>query len=85
MKKICFLTDSVFNIGGVQRCVTVVANELIALGYDVSIICLDRYPIDYKLYNLSKNVNIKFIYNEENDKIKFFWAKVFRKLNRTKE
>ena len=84
MKKICFLTDSVFNIGGVQRCVTVVANELIALGYDVSIICLDRYPIDYKLYNLSKNVNIKFIYNEENDKIKFFWAKVFRKLNRTK-
>ena len=60
MKKLCFLVDSIFTIGGVQR-VTAVIAEALAQDYDVTIITFDRpeeknlsmyqladYPIKYQ-------------------------------------
>jgi glycosyltransferase involved in cell wall biosynthesis len=41
MKKICFLTDSIFTIGGVQRVTAVIAKEL-AKEYDVTIVTFDK-------------------------------------------
>ena len=37
MKKICFVVDSIFSVGGVQRVTSVIAREL-AKDYDVTII-----------------------------------------------
>lgn len=48
MKRICFLVDSIFSFGGVQRVTAVVAKEL-AKTYDVTIITFD----DPKAKNLS--------------------------------
>lgn len=48
MKRICFLVDSIFSIGGVQRVTAVIAKEL-AKTYDVTIVTFD----DPKVMNLS--------------------------------
>ena len=60
MKKICFFTDSIFSIGGVQRVTAVIAGAL-AKDYDVTIVTFDKpekkdlslyqladYPIEYQ-------------------------------------
>ena len=60
MKKICFLVDSIFTIGGVQRVTAVIAGAL-TKDYDVTIMTFDRpewkdlsmyqladYPIKYQ-------------------------------------
>ena len=41
MKKICFLTDSIFSIGGVQRVTAVIAKEM-AKDCDVTIVTFDK-------------------------------------------
>lgn len=41
MKKICFIIDSIFTIGGVQRVTAVIAKEL-AKEYDVTIVTFDK-------------------------------------------
>lgn len=41
MKKICFIVDSIFTIGGVQRVTAVIAKEL-AKDYDVTIVTFDK-------------------------------------------
>lgn len=41
MKRICFLTDSIFSFGGVQRVTAVIAKEL-AKDFDVTIVTKDR-------------------------------------------
>jgi hypothetical protein len=41
MKRICFLVDSIFSIGGVQRVTAVIAKEL-AQDYDVTIVTFDQ-------------------------------------------
>lgn len=41
MKRICFLVDSIFSIGGVQRVTAVIAKEL-AKNYDVTIVTFDE-------------------------------------------
>ena len=41
MKRICFLTDSIFSFGGVQRVTAVIAKEL-AKDYDVTIVTKDK-------------------------------------------
>lgn len=52
MKKICFLTDSIFSIGGVQRVSAVIAKEL-AKDHDVTFVTLDKPSTqDTTLYNL---------------------------------
>ena len=47
MKRICFLVDSIFSIGGVQRVTAVIAKEL-AKTYDVTIVTFDN-PNDKNL------------------------------------
>lgn len=54
MKKICFLIDSIFSIGGVQRVTAVIAKEL-AKEYDVTIVTFDKpKAMDTSLYELDK-------------------------------
>jgi len=53
MKKICFLTDSIFSFGGVQRVTAVIAKEL-SKDYDVTIVTFDKPEAkDTSLYGLS--------------------------------
>ena len=61
MKRICFLVDSIFSIGGVQRVTTVIAKEL-AKTYDVTIVSFDSpNTLDTSLYNLNDaNINYRF-------------------------
>ena len=61
MKKICFLTDSIFSIGGVQRVTAVIAKEL-ATNYDVTIITFDDpNHKDTNLYGLvDSRINYSF-------------------------
>ncbi len=60
-KRICFLVDSIFGIGGVQRVTAVVAKQL-SKDYDVTIITFDRQEQeDTSLYNLNEaNINYRF-------------------------
>lgn len=61
MIKICFLTDSIFTIGGVQRVTAVIAKEL-AKVYEVTIVTFDKpEQEDTSIYNLS-NGNIHYRY-----------------------
>lgn len=53
MKKICFLVDSIFTFGGVQRVTAVIAGAL-AKDYDVTIVTFDRpEKKDLSLYQLA--------------------------------
>ena len=55
MKKVCFLVDSIFSFGGVQRVTAVIAKEL-AKDYDVTIVTFDHPDSkDTTLYGLSKS------------------------------
>ena len=59
MKKICFLMDSIFSIGGVQRVTAVIAKEL-AKEYDMTIVTFDNAEQkDTTLYNLHE-ASIKY-------------------------
>ena len=59
MKRICFLLDSIFSIGGVQRVTAVIAKEL-AKDYDVTIMSFDNPDTeDTNLYGL-KDANIHY-------------------------
>jgi glycosyltransferase involved in cell wall biosynthesis len=54
MKRICFVVDSIFSIGGVQRVTAVIAKEL-AKDYDVSIVTFDKPKLqDMELYSLKE-------------------------------
>ncbi|WP_297426949.1 glycosyltransferase family 4 protein [Clostridium sp.] len=58
--KICFISNTIFNLGGVQRVVSVLASEL-SKDNIVDVICTDNnFKINRKMYNLSDHVNIKF-------------------------
>ena len=61
MKKICFLTDSLFTFGGVQRVTAVIAKEL-AKTYDVTIVSFDNpNNLDTSIYELNDtNINYRF-------------------------
>lgn len=61
MKRICFLTDSIFSYGGVQRVTAVIAKEL-AKDYDVTIVTLDEPSMmDTSLYGLQEaNIHYRF-------------------------
>ena len=59
MRKICFLVDSIFSIGGVQRVTAVIAKEL-SKEYEVTIVTFDDFKQkDTKLYNLQES-DIKY-------------------------
>ena len=78
MKRICFVVDSIFSIGGVQRVTAVIAKEL-AQDYDVSIITFDKlYQIDKSLYNLNEaNINYRFVSYPKVGKIKRYICKAY--------
>jgi len=53
--KLCFLTDSIFSIGGVQRVLAVIANAL-SKEHDVTIMTFDNIESeDVSMYNLEKS------------------------------
>lgn len=60
-KRICFLVDSIFSIGGVQRVTAVIAKEL-AKEYDVTIVTFDKQKEkDTSLYGLNEaSINFRF-------------------------
>ena len=61
MRKICFLTDSIFSIGGVQRVTAVIAKEL-AKDNAVTIVTFDKADsYNPELYDLGSS-NIKYRY-----------------------
>lgn len=78
-KKICFLTDSIFSIGGVQRVTAVIAKEL-AKEYDVTIVTFDNpNDVDYNLYELNEApIHYQFIKFPDVEKVKGFLFKVYR-------
>lgn len=61
MRRVCFLVDSIFSIGGVQRVTAVIAKEL-AKDNDVTIVTFDRKEQkDTSLYNLNEaEINFRF-------------------------
>jgi glycosyltransferase involved in cell wall biosynthesis len=59
MKKICFLTDSIFSFGGVQRVTAVIAKEL-AKDYDVTIVTLDKPSEKDTLYYGLEEADIRY-------------------------
>ena len=62
MKRVCFVVDSIFSIGGVQRVTAVIAKEL-AKEYNVTIVTFDKpEQLNTELYNLYEtNINYRFI------------------------
>ena len=61
MKRICFLVDSIFSIGGVQRVTAVIAKEL-AKTYDITIVTFDNPKNkDTSLFELNEaKINYRF-------------------------
>lgn len=62
MKNICFIVDSIFSFGGVQRVTAVIAKEL-AKEYDVTILTFDKTEKkDTTMYGLNEaNITYRFI------------------------
>ena len=78
MKRICFLTDSIFSFGGVQRVTAVIAKEL-AKEFDVTIVTFDEPSAqDTSLYNLSEaNISYRFFRYPSVSKIKRLTCKAY--------
>ena len=85
MKKICFLIDSIFSIGGVQRVTAVIAGAL-AKDYDVTIVTFDQPELkDLSLYQLA-DYPIKYQFvsypgiNPAKDKLCKAYSYLYRKI-----
>lgn len=85
MKKICFLTDSIFSIGGVQRVTAVIAGAL-SKDYKVKIVTFDRPDQkDLSLYQLG-DYPIKYEFvsypavNPTKDKLCKAYSFLYRKM-----
>lgn len=83
MKKICFLVDSIFSIGGVQRVTAVIAKEL-AKDYDVTIVTFDDPSTkDTTLYNLKEaDIHYRFFQFPKSNHLKWKCSKVYSALYR---
>ncbi|MCB2295317.1 glycosyltransferase [Clostridium algoriphilum] len=78
--KICFITDNVFDLGGIQRVVSVLASEL-TKDHTIDILCnTSECKENRELYNLNKNVNIIMNQTIFNKKLT---SKVYSKILRT--
>lgn len=76
MKKVCFVVDTIFSLGGIQRIITDITNELVEKNLEITVLCNNTvYPIDYALYGLKPaiNVNLKKVYKK-----KFFNRSLFK-------
>lgn len=83
MKRICFLTDSIFSFGGVQRVTAVIAKEL-AKDYDVTIVTKDKpEQKDTTFYELDKaNIHYRFFSFPEVSRWKYYFCKAYSYLYR---
>lgn len=71
MKKICFLIGDINNSGGTERVTTLIANELIKLNYNISIISLSGG--DEPFFKLDNEIKIHSLYSEKiSFKVNFF-------------
>ena len=84
MQKICFIVDSIFSIGGVQRVTSVVAKEL-AKDYDVTIVTFDKQDTSKtSLYDLD-HTSIKYVFyaypkvNSIKDKINKTYSYLYKR------
>lgn len=78
VKKICFFTYNLFDLGGIQRVVTVLASAFCA-EYKVYIQCYDEPQKENRaLYNLDSRIEIIFA---RRDKHKSIVRKILRRLN----
>ena len=77
MKKVCFLVDSIFSIGGVQRVTAVIAKEL-AKTYNVTIVTFDpQKQEDWSLYGLNEaKIEYRFFSYPQIEKWKTLCCKV---------
>ena len=82
-KSICFLTDSVFSVGGVQRVTAVIAKEL-AKENDVTIVTLDKPEMaDTSLYGLEQQpIHYRFFSYPQTPKLKYRCCKAYSYLYR---
>ncbi len=78
MKKICFLVDSIFTIGGVQRVTAVIAKEL-AKQHDVTIVTFDAPSLkDLSLYGLKdSNIHFRFFAYPSVGKVENLFCKAY--------
>jgi len=78
MRKICFLLDSIFSIGGVQRVSAVIAKEL-AKDYDVTIVTFDNPNTkDTNLYGLKDaEIHYRFFQYPQTGKFKQIFYKIY--------
>jgi glycosyltransferase involved in cell wall biosynthesis len=83
MKKICFLMDSIFSYGGVQRVTAVIAKEL-AKDWDVTIVTFDNPKAENtSLYDLNKaNIHYRFFCYPETPRWKELFCKAYSGLFR---
>jgi glycosyltransferase involved in cell wall biosynthesis len=81
--KICFLVDSIFSYGGVERVVSVIASNL-ALYHEVDVLCtIDKFSVNREMYNLNSKVNISINSKlRKVDTISKFSLGIGRKLNK---
>lgn len=84
MQKICFIVDSIFSFGGVQRVTAVIAKEL-AKDNDVTIVTFDEQDIaKTSLYDLDRT-SIKFVFfaypkvNSLKDKINKAYSYLYKR------
>ncbi len=77
MKRICFIVDSIFSFGGVQRVTAVIAKEL-TKEYDVTILTFDKpEEKNTELYNLNEaNINYQFFQYPSNRPFKKFLCRI---------
>ena len=82
-KKICFLMDSIFSYGGVQRVTAVIAKEL-AKDCDVTIVTYDNPKTENtSLYDLNKaNIHYRFFCYPETPRWKELFCKAYSGLFR---
>lgn len=82
-KRICFLTDSIFSIGGVQRVTAVIAKEL-AKDHDVTIVTFDKpEQKDTSMYDLHEaDINYRFFEYPKASQWKHYCCKAYSYLYR---
>lgn len=82
-KKICFLMDSIFSFGGVQR-VTAVIAKVLAKDYDVTIVTFDKQEEkDTTMYDLKEaDINFRFFDYPETAVWKNYCCKIYSYLYR---
>ena len=81
MKRICFIVDSIFSIGGVQRVTAVIAKEL-AKDYDVTIVTFDQPEAkDTSLYDLQEaSISYRFFSYSPKKRWKMYICKAYSAL-----